>query len=174
MQVIVFALFQATSRLAHADVAASGQAVCRAPCSALCMLQSVCSSCVSTKILTTTTPHPLSCRYFHKGSLAYVGGDQAVMDIPTVGPIFGREAGVMWKGYETFAQVGENASCQRLLPATSVASLVVLVQGAVRHLQTDYTGSEPELGLSCCLCVHMLQLTFTLSCCGGIQHARGR
>jgi hypothetical protein len=51
------------------------------------------------------TPHPLPCRYFHKGSLAYVGGDQAVMDIPTVGPIFGREAGVMWKGYETFAQV---------------------------------------------------------------------
>jgi NADH dehydrogenase FAD-containing subunit len=46
-----------------------------------------------------------SCRYFHKGSLAYVGGDQAVMDIPTVGPIFGREAGIMWKGYETFAQV---------------------------------------------------------------------
>lgn len=45
------------------------------------------------------------CRYFHKGSLAYVGGDQAVMDIPKVGPIFGREAGVMWKGYETFAQV---------------------------------------------------------------------
>ncbi len=28
------------------------------------------------------------------------------MDIPKVGPIFGREAGVMWKGYETFAQVG--------------------------------------------------------------------
>lgn len=49
-----------------------------------------------------------ACRYFHKGSLAYVGGDQAVMDIPTVGPIFGRPAGFMWKGYETFAQV--NAS----------------------------------------------------------------
>ena len=45
------------------------------------------------------------CRYFHKGSLAYVGGDQAVMDIPKVGPILGKEAGVMWKGYETFAQV---------------------------------------------------------------------
>lgn len=44
-------------------------------------------------------------KYFHKGSLAYVGGDQAVMDIPKVGPIFGREAGVMWKGYETFAQI---------------------------------------------------------------------
>jgi hypothetical protein len=33
-----------------------------------------------------------------------VGGDQAVMDIPRVGPIFGREAGLAWKGYETFAQ----------------------------------------------------------------------
>jgi len=44
-------------------------------------------------------------KYFHKGSLAYVGGDQAVMDIPKVGPILGREAGVMWKGYETFAQI---------------------------------------------------------------------
>lgn len=50
-------------------------------------------------------------RYFHKGSLAYVGGDQAVMDIPKVGPIFGREAGVMWKGYETFAQVGSPHAC---------------------------------------------------------------
>jgi NADH dehydrogenase FAD-containing subunit len=45
------------------------------------------------------------CRYNHKGSLAYVGGDQAVMDIPKVGPIFGTEAGILWKGYETFAQI---------------------------------------------------------------------
>lgn len=63
-----------------------------------------------------TPPHNrVSRRYFHKGSLAYVGGDRAVMDIPTVGPIFGREAGVMWKGYETFAQVGDTAACQQLL-----------------------------------------------------------
>uniref|UniRef100_A0A383VLR6 NADH:ubiquinone reductase (non-electrogenic) n=1 Tax=Tetradesmus obliquus TaxID=3088 RepID=A0A383VLR6_TETOB len=44
-------------------------------------------------------------KYNHKGSLAYVGGDQAVMDIPKVGPIFGTGAGIMWKGYETFAQI---------------------------------------------------------------------
>lgn len=55
---------------------------------------------------------PLPARYFHKGSLAYVGGDQAVMDIPKVGPILGREAGVMWKGYETFAQVGKSSAQQ--------------------------------------------------------------
>lgn len=44
-------------------------------------------------------------RYNHKGSLAYVGGDQAVMDIPRLGPIFGQGAGILWKGYETFAQI---------------------------------------------------------------------
>lgn len=44
-------------------------------------------------------------KYHHKGSLAYVGGDKAVMDIPKVGPILGREAGLLWKGYETFAQI---------------------------------------------------------------------
>lgn len=27
------------------------------------------------------------------------------MDIPKVGPIFGTGAGIMWKGYETFAQI---------------------------------------------------------------------
>jgi len=57
---------------------------------------------------------PLPARYFHKGSLAYVGGDQAVMDIPKVGPILGKEAGVMWKGYETFAQVSESSAWQIL------------------------------------------------------------
>lgn len=45
------------------------------------------------------------CRYNHKGSLAYVGSDKAVMDIPKVGPIFGTEAGLLWRGYETFAQI---------------------------------------------------------------------
>lgn len=29
-------------------------------------------------------------RYSHKGSLAYVGGDRAVMDVPGVGPIKAR------------------------------------------------------------------------------------
>lgn len=32
-------------------------------------------------------------KYSHKGSLAYVGSDKAVMDVPTVGPIFGWGAG---------------------------------------------------------------------------------
>lgn len=32
-------------------------------------------------------------RYGHKGSLAYVGRDKAVMDVPQVGPIFGYTAG---------------------------------------------------------------------------------
>ena len=34
-----------------------------------------------------------SCRYGHKGSLAYVGRDKAVMDLPQFGPIFGYTAG---------------------------------------------------------------------------------
>jgi NADH:ubiquinone reductase (non-electrogenic) len=44
-------------------------------------------------------------KYFHKGSLAYVGSDRAVMDVPKVGPIFGQGAGLLWKSYETFAQI---------------------------------------------------------------------
>ncbi|KIY96076.1 NADH dehydrogenase, extrinsic [Monoraphidium neglectum] len=44
-------------------------------------------------------------RYFHKGSLAYVGSDKAVMDVPKLGPIFGTGAGLLWKSYETFAQI---------------------------------------------------------------------
>lgn len=63
-----------------------------------------------------------TCRYFHKGSLAYVGGDQAVMDIPKVGPIFGREAGVMWKGYETFAQVRRQELCTQTAHSTGSPS----------------------------------------------------
>ena len=43
--------------------------------------------------------------YFHKGSLAYVGGDRAVMDVPVVGPIMGLFAGYAWRGFETFSQI---------------------------------------------------------------------
>ena len=32
-------------------------------------------------------------RYTHRGSLAYVGRDKAVMDVPNVGPLFGWQAG---------------------------------------------------------------------------------
>ena len=42
--------------------------------------------------------------YFHKGSLAYVGADRAVMDVPVVGSMMGRVTGVLWKGYETMSQ----------------------------------------------------------------------
>ena len=34
-------------------------------------------------------------RYTHRGSLAYVGRDKAVMDVPNVGPLFGWQAGIM-------------------------------------------------------------------------------
>lgn len=44
-------------------------------------------------------------KYRHKGSLAYVGRDRAVMDIPVIGPVFGLSAGLAWKGYETISQI---------------------------------------------------------------------
>lgn len=43
--------------------------------------------------------------YFHKGSLAYVGADRAVMDVPIVGPIMGLLAGLAWRGFETWSQI---------------------------------------------------------------------
>ena len=43
--------------------------------------------------------------YFHKGSLAYVGSDRAVMDVPVVGPIMGLFAGLAWRGFETWSQI---------------------------------------------------------------------
>lgn len=50
-------------------------------------------------------------KYFHKGSLAYVGQDKAVMDVPKLGPVFGRSAGFLWKGYETYAQFSWRNRC---------------------------------------------------------------
>jgi len=44
-------------------------------------------------------------KYGHKGSLAYVGRDRAVMDVPKVGAIVGSGAYVLWRSYETFAQI---------------------------------------------------------------------
>ncbi|WIA41047.1 hypothetical protein OEZ86_004683 [Tetradesmus obliquus] len=49
-------------------------------------------------------------KYFHKGSLAYVGSDNAVMDIPRVGPLalpplLGGQAGLLWRSYEVYAQI---------------------------------------------------------------------
>eukprot|EP00933_Yihiella_yeosuensis_P061009 TRINITY_DN6382_c0_g1_i1.p1 TRINITY_DN6382_c0_g1~~TRINITY_DN6382_c0_g1_i1.p1 ORF type:complete len:572 (+),score=116.42 TRINITY_DN6382_c0_g1_i1:488-2203(+) len=43
--------------------------------------------------------------YFHKGSLAYLGGGEAGFDLPVIGPITGPLAGVAWKAYETSAQL---------------------------------------------------------------------
>ena len=48
---------------------------------------------------------PAPFRYSHKGSLAYVGQDKAVMDVPLFGPLFGNGAGVMWRGFETISQI---------------------------------------------------------------------
>jgi hypothetical protein len=42
--------------------------------------------------------------YKHKGALAYVGRDRAVMDVPVVGPLWGVGAGIVWKGFETYSQ----------------------------------------------------------------------
>lgn len=42
--------------------------------------------------------------YNHKGALAYVGKDRAVMDVPIVGPLWGLGAGLVWKGFETYSQ----------------------------------------------------------------------
>lgn len=44
-------------------------------------------------------------KYGHKGSLAYVGGDKAVMDVPGLQPITGFAAGLLWKGFETYSQI---------------------------------------------------------------------
>lgn len=44
-------------------------------------------------------------KYTHLGSLAYVGADKAVMDIPKMGPITGWTAGLLWRGFETYSQI---------------------------------------------------------------------
>lgn len=44
-------------------------------------------------------------KYNHKGSLAYIGSDRAVMDVPIIGPIMGLFAGLAWRGFETFSQI---------------------------------------------------------------------
>lgn len=43
--------------------------------------------------------------YKHKGSLAYVGNDAAVADIPGFAILRGVFAGLVWKSFETFSQV---------------------------------------------------------------------
>ncbi|CAE8689825.1 unnamed protein product [Polarella glacialis] len=46
--------------------------------------------------------------YFHKGSLAYLGSNEAAFDLPVLGPITGPLAGVAWKAYETISQISWN------------------------------------------------------------------
>jgi len=43
--------------------------------------------------------------YSHKGSLAYIGQDRAVLDAPIFGSLFGVGVGYLWKGYETYGQI---------------------------------------------------------------------
>ena len=45
-------------------------------------------------------------RYKHKGSLAYIGRDSGVADIPGVAVLKGLVGGLVWKGFETWSQVG--------------------------------------------------------------------
>ena len=51
------------------------------------------------------------CRYSHKGDLAYVGSDKAVMQLPTFGLIQGAGAFFLWRGYETFRQISFRNKC---------------------------------------------------------------
>ena len=46
--------------------------------------------------------------YEHKGSLAYIGKDSAVADIPGFAIIKGIAAGLVWKSFETISQVSIN------------------------------------------------------------------
>jgi NADH:ubiquinone reductase (non-electrogenic) len=43
--------------------------------------------------------------YKHKGSLAYIGEDAAVADIPGFAILRGVFAGLVWKSFETWSQV---------------------------------------------------------------------
>eukprot|EP00967_Tisochrysis_lutea_P129131 scaffold221741_cov19-Tisochrysis_lutea.AAC.1 len=38
------------------------------------------------------------------GSAAYVGQDNAVFDVPKLGPFYGTSAGVVWKSFEAYSQ----------------------------------------------------------------------
>lgn len=49
--------------------------------------------------------------YSHKGSAAYVGGDNAVFDVPNLGPLTGWTAGIVWKGFETYSQISFRNKC---------------------------------------------------------------
>ena len=48
---------------------------------------------------------PETFEYVHKGSLAYIGKDAAVADIPGFTIVKGIAAGIIWKSFETVSQV---------------------------------------------------------------------
>ncbi|KAA6425152.1 MAG: hypothetical protein FRX49_04647 [Trebouxia sp. A1-2] len=50
-------------------------------------------------------------KYTHKGDLAYVGSDKAVMQLPRFGLIQGSGAFFLWRGYETFRQISFRNKC---------------------------------------------------------------
>ncbi|KAL0037414.1 hypothetical protein WJX79_006840 [Trebouxia sp. C0005] len=50
-------------------------------------------------------------KYTHKGDLAYVGSDKAVMQLPRFGLIQGSGAFFLWRGYETFRQTSFRNKC---------------------------------------------------------------
>ena len=54
---------------------------------------------------------PTGFKYYHKGALAYIGVDEAVMDIPVVGPVVGPFAGFAWKSFETMSQISFRNQC---------------------------------------------------------------
>eukprot|EP00195_Chlamydomonas_chlamydogama_P008836 CAMPEP_0202898464 /NCGR_PEP_ID=MMETSP1392-20130828/6978_1 /ASSEMBLY_ACC=CAM_ASM_000868 /TAXON_ID=225041 /ORGANISM="Chlamydomonas chlamydogama, Strain SAG 11-48b" /LENGTH=558 /DNA_ID=CAMNT_0049584399 /DNA_START=316 /DNA_END=1992 /DNA_ORIENTATION=- len=50
-------------------------------------------------------------KYSHKGSAAYVGRDNAVFDVPKLGPLTGYAAGLIWKSFETYSQISFRNKC---------------------------------------------------------------
>jgi NADH:ubiquinone reductase (non-electrogenic) len=50
-------------------------------------------------------PEELEFEYAHRGSLAYIGSDSAVADIPGIQILKGLLAGLVWKGFETVSQI---------------------------------------------------------------------
>lgn len=53
----------------------------------------------------------LCCRVALQGSAAYVGSDNAVFDVPIIGPLYGWYAGLLWKSFETYSQISFRNRC---------------------------------------------------------------
>ena len=46
-----------------------------------------------------------------QGSAAYIGSDNAVFDVPNLGPLTGWYAGLIWKSFETYSQISFRNKC---------------------------------------------------------------